>query len=312
MIDATGLGNGVRVTGPSAAGSSVKGFVVRNANFEGILAMSTTKVTISENTVSNNDRGGSAVKPVGECAPEGVVPGDCGEGLHLMSVTHSHVLENTVSNNAGGILVTDELGPTAFNTIKGNKVLDNVLDCGITLAGHNAKAVVLSTAPGPPTMAGLAPTVGGIYNNVITKNTVTGNGTKGQGGGILMAGGPPGTAVYSNTVSYNTASGNGLGGVTLHSHAPGQDLAGNVISHNTIRNDGLHGYPNGDPGDSDAGITQTVGIVVWSAVTPLTGTSIVGNHISHDYYGIWTKNVPTFALSANTFASTVTSPLLQG
>jgi parallel beta-helix repeat protein len=312
VIDATGLGNGVLITGTAAAGSLVKGFAVRNANFEGILAMSTTRVTIGENTVSNNDRGGSAVKPVGECAAEGEVPGDCGEALHLMSVTHSTVLDNTVSDNAGGILMTDELGPTAFNTIKGNKVLDNVLDCGITLAGHNPKAVVLSAAPGPPTMTGLAPTLGGVYSNLIIENTAMGNGTQGQGGGILMAGGPPGTAVYNNTVSHNTASGNGLGGVTLHSHAPGQDLNGNVISHNIISNDGLHGYPNGAPGDSDAGITQSVGIIVWSAAAPLTGTTIVGNQVSHDYYGIWTKNVPTIAPSANTSASTVTVPLLQG
>jgi len=312
VIDATGLGNGVLIAGTAAAGSTVKGFIVRNANFEGILASSTTRVTIRENTVSGNDRGGSAVKPEGECAPQGVIPGDCGEGLHLMSVTHSTVLENTVRNNAGGILVTDELGPTAFNTIKGNKVLDNVLDCGITLAGHNPKAVVLSTTPGPPTMTAPAPTVGGIYSNLITKNTVTGNGTHGQGGGILMAGGAPGTAVYNNTVSYNTADGNGLGGVTLHSHAPGQDLNGNVISHNTISDDGINGYPNGAPGDSDAGITQSVGITIWSAATPLTGTSIVANQISHDYYGIWTKNVPKIAQSANTFAATVTVPLLQG
>ncbi|MGO9762285.1 MAG: right-handed parallel beta-helix repeat-containing protein [Solirubrobacteraceae bacterium] len=311
VIDATGLGNGVLITGTAAAGSTVRGFIIRNANFEGILASGTTKVTIRENTVSKNDRGGSAVKPVGECAPEGVVPGDCGEALHLMSVTHSTVLDNTVSDNRWHPRHR-RAGPTAFNTIKGNKVLDNVLDCGITLAGHNPKAVVLSTTPGPPTMAALAPTVGGIYSDVITKNTVTGNGTQGQGGGILMAGGPPGTAVYNNTVSYNTASGNGLGGVTLHSHAPGQDLNGNVISHNTISDDGIHGYPTGAPGDSDAGITRSVGIVVWSAATPLTGTSIVANKISHDYYGIWTKNVPTIAQSANTFASTVTVPPFQG
>jgi len=311
VIDATGLSNGVLITGPAAAGSAVKGFVVRDANFEGILAMSTTRVTIGENTVSGNDRGGSAANPVGECAPEGVVPGDCGEALHLMSVTHSQVLGNTVSNNAGGILVTDELGPTAYNTIRGNRVLDNVLDCGITLAGHNTKAVVLSTKPGPPTMAGLAPTVGGVYSNLITRNTVSGNGTEGQGGGILMAGGPPGTAVYDNTVTYNTATGNGLGGVTLHSHAPGQDLNGNVISYNSIGDDGLHGYPSGAPGDSDPGITQTVGIIVWSAASPLSGTSIVANHISNDYYGIWTMNVPPLPKSINTFASTVKVPLFQ-
>ena len=114
-------------------------------------------------------------------------------------------------------------------------------------------------------MTAPAPTVGGIYSNLITKNTVTGNGTHGQGGGILMAGGAPGTAVYSNTVSYNTADGNGLGGVTLRRHAPGQDLNGNVISHNTMADDGINGYPNGAPGDHDAGITQSVGITIYGA-----------------------------------------------
>ncbi len=38
----------------------------------------------------------------------------------------------------------------------------------------------------------------------------------------------------------------------------------------------------------------------------------MANKISHDYYGIWTKNVPTIAQSANTFAASVTVPLLQG
>ena len=311
VINAIGLANGVLISGTDAPGASVQGFLVRNATYEGVLAANTTRVTISDNTVVHNDRGGSAKPQTGECAPAGVIPGDCGEGLHLMSVTHSRVQGNIVRNNAGGILLTDETGPTAHNTIKGNKSLDNVLDCGITLAGHNPKAVILSTTPGPPTMAGLAPKVGGVYDNLISDNTSNGNGTKGQGGGIILAGGPPGTGVYDNTVSDNTAEGNGLAGVTLHSHAPGQDLSGNVITHNILSNDGLHGYPNGAPGDSDAGITHTVGIAVWSAVTPLSGTVIAGNQISNDYYGIWTQHVPKIAKSANTFASTVTVRLFQ-
>jgi hypothetical protein len=217
-----------------------------------------------------------------------------------------------VKNNAGGILVTDEKGPSAFNDIKSNKVLDNVLDCGITLAGHNAKAVVLSTAPGPPQLAGLAPSVGGVYANTIEGNAVNGNGTKGQGGGILLAAGPPGAGVYNNMVTHNKADGNGLAGITLHSHAPGQSLNGNVINHNVVGMNAIHGYPNGAPGDSDAGVSGTVGILLWSAVTPLTGTSVTGNTLSDDHYGIWTKNVPAIAKSANTFSSTVTVDLFQG
>jgi parallel beta-helix repeat protein len=312
IIDATGAANGVLVTGKSAAGALVRGFLIRNATFEGVLLANTKGVTIERNTVTGNDLGGSAAKPEGECAPQGVIPGDCGEGLHLMGVTQARIVENVVNNNAGGILLTDETGPTARNTVARNRVTKNVLDCGITLAGHSPKALVLSAAPGPPTMTGLAPSLAGIYSNLITGNTVDGNGTKGQGGGILLAAGPPGTGVYNNTVRGNIAQGNGLAGITLHSHAPGQDLSGNVITHNILSNDGVAGGPGGTPGDMDAGVTHSVGILLWSAVTPLTGMSVTGNVLSNDYYGIWTKNAPKISSSENTFTHTVTVPLTQG
>ena len=155
-----------------------------------------------------------------------------------------------------------------------------------------------------------APTVAGIYDNVVSGNTANGDGTKGLGGGILLAGGAPGTGVYDNVVVDNTADGDGLGGVTIHSHAPGQDLNGNVIVGNTLSDDGIAGSPGGKPGDVDFGITQTVGIIVASAVSTLEGTVVADNTVSNDYYGIWTKNVPTISASANTF-SAVTTPLSQ-
>jgi nitrous oxidase accessory protein NosD len=269
MVDATGHVNGFLITGAGAAGAKVSGFMVEKANDEGILAMRTSDVTIAHNTMQGNDLGLKAKKLVGECAPQGQVPGDCGEALHLMSVTHSNVVSNTVQNNAGGILLTDELGPTAQNLISNNKSLNNVLDCGITLAGHNTNAVSSTGAP--------KPAVAGIYDNV---------------------------------VSGNTANGDGLGGVTLHSHAPGQDLNGNVIVGNSLSGDGIAGNPGGTPGDVDYGITHTVGIIIASSVTPLQGTAVAGNTVSNDYYGIWTKNVPTISASANTFNG-VTTPLSQ-
>lgn len=125
-----------------------------------------------------------------------------------------------------------------------------------------------------------------------------------------MAVGAPGSAVYNNVVTGNTANGNGLAGVTLHSHAPGQDLNGNVITDNNVSNDGLEGYPNGSPGDEDFGVTNTVGILVASAVSPLAGTVIANNNISDVHYGIWTKNVPPISPSANTFTN-VTDPVTQ-
>jgi len=286
VIDATGRPNGVLIEGPGAAGAVVQGLTVEHATFEGILAERTTGVTIADNVVVDNDRGGLAAHPRGECAPQGQIPGDCGEGLHLMSVTRSQVIGNTVRGNAGGILMTDELGPTALNLIARNRSLDNVLDCGITLASHNPHAISATGAP--------QPAMGGIYENLITGNTVDANGTKGAGAGILLAAPAPGMGTYDNVVAANTADGNGQAGITLHSHAPGQDLDGNVIVDNTLSNDGL-------TGDPDFGVTSTVGILVASAVTPLSGIEIAGNTISDTHYGIWTKGVSTIAPSANTF-----------
>jgi parallel beta-helix repeat protein len=311
VIDAKGRANGIVLAGAAAARSTVRGFIVEDADEEGILDSGADYVTISRNVVRHNDRGAALAHPTGKCAPEGEVPGDCGEGLHLMGASYVTVAANTVIDNSGGIYLTDETGPTAHNLIARNHVLDNLADCGITLAGHNTRAVVLASTPGPPSVASLAPTVGGVYDNTVFENTVNGNGIKGLGAGIGMFGGAPGTAVYDNTIKENTAEGNGLGGVTLHSHAPGQDLSGNTIVANILSDDGIAGNPGGTPGDIDAKLTESAGIIIYSAVTPLTSTTVRRNQISTEDIGIWTENAPTIALSANTFASTVKTDLVQ-
>jgi parallel beta-helix repeat protein len=302
-IDATGQGNGVVVRGAAAAGSTVEGFNVQNATFEGILVESTSGVTVSDNVVENNDQGATAQKPVGECAPQGQIPGDCGEGIHLMGVTDSTVESNLVTANQGGILLSDETGPTARNLIEGNTTIANLYDCGITLASHNPKA-----APkGVPD-----PSAGGVYDNQVVGNVSAYNGIAGGGGsGVLIAGGPPGTAGYDNLVEDNNLFGNGHAGVTLHSHAPLQDFNGNRIIDNTIGQNAVDGGAKGAPGDDDAGVTQTAGIVVFSQVTPLSGTLIAGNRISDDGYGVWTQNVPASAVRGNYFSSDVATPISQ-
>jgi parallel beta-helix repeat protein len=299
VIDARGKTNGVLITGGGAAGATVRGFKVQNANFEGILAQRTSSVTIARNTVQQNDQGLKSSHPTGECAAAGPIPGDCGEGVHLLSVTLASVSNNTVQDNAGGILLTDELGPTAFNVISGNKALNNVLDCGITLASHNVKA-----APGGVPQ----PSAAGVYDNYIVNNTANGNGTKGEGGGILIAGPAPGTASYNNVVNGNTANDNGLAGITLHSHTPQQDFNGNVITNNRVSHDGISGN-NGGPGDSDFGVKNTVGILLGSTVDTLQGTVVANNTISNVFFGIWTMNVPKIN-TPNTFIG-VTAPLTQ-
>ena len=111
------------------------------------------------------------------------VPGDCGEGIHLMGTSYSIVAGNVSTGNSGGILLTDESGPTAHNRIEGNMVTGNLTDCGITLAGHNPQAA-LADVPAPQAAA--------IYGNDIEGNKVSGIGTAGQGAGVLLATGPPG------------------------------------------------------------------------------------------------------------------------
>ena len=307
-IDATALDNGVKIT---ASNVTVTGFTVENATGEGILAqqpnpvkgpmvggqqlftgMPLSHVTITRNVVENNDQGGLpanfATTKYPECQANGNIPGDCGEGIHLWSVANSSVTLNTVTHNVGGILLTDEFGPTHGNLIAGNVITDNVSDCGITLPSHNL-------AIDPKTQK-FMPSFGGVYDNVVRNNISSGNG----GAGVGMFAPFPGAASYNNTVEGNAITGNGEGGVSLHGHAPGAYVGGNKILDNIIG-------PNNLAGDHDvspAPDLATTGIVVWSAVTPITVT-ISGNTIFGSSYGIWLGHVVSApgASAHNTFWS---------
>jgi hypothetical protein len=139
------------------------------------------------------------------------------------------------------------------------------------------------------------PGKGGVYANTIVNNVVTGNGTKGQGGGILLAAGAPAGAVYNNLIEGNTATGNGLAGVTIHSHdfgptAPPADLNGNRIIGNKLTHNGVADSSEAEFGGADFAKGATVGILVGSAKVKLTGIVITGNTISNSHFGIYTKN----------------------
>ena len=283
-IDASGQNNGILVRGPGAAGTVIDGFTVEQASAEGILLMQTSNVTVEHNIVFGNDMGMFAKSPTGECAPQGVTPGDCGEGIHLMSVSGSTIVGNLVSGNSGGILLTDELGPTAHNVVEGNVVMDNLWDCGITLASHSATAM----ANGKPDGA-----TGGVYDNQILNNQSFGNGTAdGAGAGVLIAAAGPGGADYGNVVAGNYILDNGNPGVTIHSHAPNQYLGGNTITGNYFVNDNTEG-------DATSGVKATVGVLIWSAVIPIPDTSVTGNFFNDLHYGVWTHNAVGTVISGN-------------
>lgn len=280
VIDATGqmggieplasagiVGYGLALVGPGATGSSVEGFTVKNAIGEGILAALTSDVLIAHNVVRGNDKGFGTTVTL-ECTEQGNVPGDCGEGLHLLSVTHATVVHNLVEDNVGGILVTDEAGPSAYNTISYNVSRDNLLDCGITLPSHNGAAF-------DPVTGKTVPAAGGVYDNLISHNISEGNG----GAGVGMFAPFPGTASYDNRVVDNKLVGNGEEGVGIHAHAPAQYVSGNVITGNFISGNGV---------DPDANSVYPVGISLFSAVVPVDVT-VAGNHISNEYWGIFTN-----------------------
>jgi len=275
-IDASGKTNGV-VIGPGASDSIVDGFTVENAIGEGIIATQVRFVQISHNLVTHNDVGATTPSTYPPCQPQGEVPGDCGEGVHLQATSYSRVIGNRVVNNVGGILVSDDLGPTHDNRIEYNTASDNKLDCGITLPGH---------APGT-----------GVYNNVIDWNTSTGNG----GAGILFAASAPGTGSHDNVAQHNYVADNGEGGIAIHAHTPNQNVDNNKITMNMIGT-------NNTAGDPDAGVTQTAGVIVFSAVVPVHGTIVRNNVISDNAIGIWlSKNIDKTGIYNNLFANVTTN-----
>ena len=287
VIDATGQFNGVQIL---ASGSSIQGFTVKNAIGEGILVglqkAPVSDVTIRGNTVKHNDRGNPTGAQIGnsnypQCNAANNIPGDCGEGIHLANAFDSTVVGNTVFDNSGGVLLSDDTGPTYGNVIKFNNIFRNVLDCGITLAGHVPAAF------------------GGVHDNTILGNRVIGNGIHGQGGGVLLATGVPvtpagpGGAVYDNLVQGNYLAGNGLGGVTLHAHAPGENLTGNTITGNVIGTNNLDPDHDFGPPFDDG---QTTGVVIISA-SSITIT-ITHNVIFNNAIGIYLAQVPPAAITA--------------
>ncbi|HET6794085.1 MAG TPA: right-handed parallel beta-helix repeat-containing protein [Acidimicrobiales bacterium] len=288
-IDATGCDLGIYI-GPSATNVTVDGVTISGANDHAIYAQDTTGVTIKNSTIQNN-----GVKPTA-----GVTEN---KAVELDGSTNSSVTNNTVQNNvADGAIGVDDDGPlspgapapgpkqpvNASNiTVSGNKAPNNYGGCTIVVAAYDAGSVV--------------------DHITVTGNTVSG--TPGQFGPngpvigqIVVANDGPGNRITNTTVSGNTITGSALAGIVLHANAPGDVLSGTVIQGNTLSaNHWL--VPFGPP--------QTTAIAVQAedgppgAVPLVTGTSITGNTMTNQFYGIWSKGQVTgTAIGSNSITTT--------
>jgi hypothetical protein len=225
-------------------------------------------------------------------------------------VAYSAIKSNLIADNSGGVLLSDDTGPTHHNLVAGNVVTGNASDCGITVPGHNPAAL---DAKGQR-----QPSVAGVYRNVIRGNVVTNNGNKGEGAGVLFANAGPGTASYDNLVQGNFIAGNELAGVTMHAHTLGkgqfEDMSGNNVIGNNIGRNNTGGDPLDCPPGSATCSPQdlvTTGILVFSAGTPVT-LKIAFNHVFNNTIGIWlSKAVTASGLGTNTFTN-VTTPISAG
>ncbi len=298
VIDAAGLPPGqahaIYVHGVTTGPVVISGFTAEHAQREGILIEDSTQVTVTNNTVTDNDQGLNRTPPCPDpklrCCP-GAFPfdqDDCGEGLHLRGVADSVVADNIVQNNAGGILLTDETGATHNNLVTRNVVRNNVPDCGITLPSHPT-----CTNSGANDATGCIPNIGapspGVFQNEVANNTSIGNGAAGTG--IFTP--TPGTKAYSNLVIDNVLQNNQQGGVVLHSHVAGQVLNDNIIIGNVISGNG------GDPDSEGDDSPPPVGIVVFSdasgSAAPITGTIISQNIISNEAVDVFVGTTATDA-----------------
>jgi parallel beta-helix repeat protein len=282
VINAAGKTNGIFINGmataplPGVANVLVAGFEIRNANYEGILIANASNVTLVDNHVLDNNK---ALEPSAAMCP-GILPFetseqmDCGEGIHLMAADHATIARNIIENNSGGILITDETGPTFSNLIKGNDVHDNAYACGITMASHPA-----ANASGPIMALNF-----GISHNVISHNLShhNGLGLPGAGAGVGIFAPGPGASNNANVVINNELYENGLPGVTMHIHGYSPMAPPVTLNDNQII--GNHIYGNAAD-TADATTPGTTGINIYSAA-PITGTVIAQNTFTDETINI--------------------------
>lgn len=279
--------------GPGTSHVTINRVTVTGAGYQAILAENASHIAIVNSVLKGN-----GFRTINAKAP--ALPGN---GLHsyvgqafaisLFGVTGGTVRGNTVTDNGrGGIGVMDNgaNNPGALTQDKSAKlmggngvaVLDNTLS-----ANYNGCAIVVATQ-----------NLGGQLSDMwVTGNTIKGTGmNKAKGpdvGGIVVAADLPGSSVRNVLVSNNTVVGSFEAGVIVNAEAPGSSTSAVTVTDNMLsgNNSGKQEAP------------ATAGVVVFAApgAMPAKGsapampaarnsaTTVAGNTISDQFYGIWTS-----------------------
>ncbi len=274
-LTATGCDYGIYV-GPGITGVTITGITVTGANDTGIFAEQTSGLGVNNTTVTGN-----GVNPNTKLASYG--------GIVLAGVSTSTVQGDTVTNNGGGgIFVNDNgpvdpgalnAGPTATvnslaNLVTGNTINGNYGSCAIVEATHNAGTMING---------------GGVENNTITGHVGVFKSTGPDLGGIVFGTASASATVSNVQVSGNNVSGSYEGGIILHAHAPNDVISGMTITSNIIGPNNNWGQTNGPP--TTAGIIISAGNLPAAVAAKITTTTVTGNTIAGQYYGIWQSNV---------------------
>jgi hypothetical protein len=284
VIDATGLADGIFVDGidnPGLADVTIAGLTVKNAQFEGVLVVSTSDAVIRDNKILNNDQigpvFGSGPACKGQPAFETDESGDCGGGLHLIGVIHSVISGNTFTGNGDGVLISDETRMSRDNVLIHNNAVDNPPECGIVLASHPPVGSV------PPAYARHF----GVVRNTVAYNVSARNGVTVGGAGVgLFSDGEGQGMVSGNVIIGNQIIGNGIPGVSLHTHVgpafglPADDMDGNQIIDNFISGNGADTDDTATPASAGININSGAG------GSPVVGTIITGNTIVNEEIGV--------------------------
>ena len=276
-IDATGCDLGIYV-GPSATNVTIDGVTISGANDHAIYAQDTSGLLVQNSTIQNN----------GVAPTNGVTEN---KAVELDGSTNSQVLNNTLTNNvADGAIGVDDDGPlspgapapgpaqpvNASNiTVSGNKAPNNYGGCTIVVAAYNTGSTVDKVTVNGNTVSG-TPGQFGPHGPVI--------------GQIVVANDGPGNTVSNTTLTNNTITGSALAGIVLHANAPGDVLTNTLIQGNTLSaNHWL--VPFGPPVTTAVAIQAEQGPP--NALPVVSNTTLSGNTMTNQYYGIWMKGKVT-------------------